>query len=179
MMDMCEASRSASILLGTADELDFREGSFDVVFSQQVLEHLHPDDVPRHFAEAMRVLKLGGVLAVETPNRRTGPQDISRGFARVAEGLHIKEWSVHELIREFRQAGFIRIGGLLIPPFLARRSSWLHRWSRVPAFVKHVQDLPLGLVPSLELRTVLGRVSGLNDIFLFGRKPHQPRGAKL
>jgi SAM-dependent methyltransferase len=155
---------------GTADRLEFDDASFDLVFSQQVLEHLHPEDVPRHFREAWRVLRPGGRLAVETPNRRTGPQDISRGFVREAEGLHLKEWSVGELIEQFRAAGFGGVQGFLAPPVLVRRSALLHRLSRVPAVVKHLEDRLLGLVPGLELRTLVGKLVGLDDVFLIGRK---------
>jgi SAM-dependent methyltransferase len=159
------------IVFGAADQFDFPDKSFDVVFSQQVLEHVHPDDVPRHFSEGFRVLRQGGMFAVETPNRRTGPQDVSRGFVPVAEGLHLKEWTVRELIGLFRRAGFTKLRGLLAPPAAARRSSALHRWSRVPAQVKVAQDLFLSLVPRLDLRSFVGRLIGLDDVFIFGRKP--------
>jgi SAM-dependent methyltransferase len=171
MSGLCAAHPNMHVAQGTAERLEFADESFDLVFSQQVLEHVHPDDVPEHFAEAFRVLRCGGILCVETPNRRTGPQDISRGFTRVAAGLHLKEWTVGETIRLFRQAGFTRVKGLLAPPFLARRSARLHRWSRVPAGLKHMQDVLLALVPGLKLRTFVARMKGLNDVFLFGRKP--------
>lgn len=160
-----------TIVFGTADELGFPDDSFDLVFSQEVLEHLHPDDVPGHFCEAFRVLRPGGVLAVETPNVHTGPQDISRGFVPQAEGLHLKEWSVAELVEQFRRAGFARIRGLLAPQFLVRRSSLLHCISRVPASLKRLEDLCLSLVPGQRLRTIVGKMIGLDDIFLFGEKP--------
>ena len=117
MLSICADQKAATVAFGTADRLEFADGSFDLVFSQEVLEHLHPDDVPVHFSEAFRVLRPRGILAVETPNRDTGPQDVSRGFVAVAEGLHLKEWSVRELIQQFRQAGFVKIRGVLVTPF--------------------------------------------------------------
>src|SRR3954463_7402853 len=142
--DMVELARAHGVpaSVGTADALDFADRTIDLVFSQQVVEHLHPEDVPLHLAEAFRVLKPGGLLVVETPNRRTGPQDISRGFSRVAEGLHLKEWTFGELAAAMRAAGFRDVRGLLIPQFLARRSRQLHRL-RVPVWVKQIEDLLL------------------------------------
>jgi ubiquinone/menaquinone biosynthesis C-methylase UbiE len=170
MIRLSEHLAALSIRRGVAHCLDFPDASLDVVFSQQVLEHMHPQDVPRHFAESHRVLRPGGLLIVETPNQRTGPQDISRGFAPVAEGLHLKEWSVRELIQQFQEAGFVRPRGLLVSPFLARRCAVLHRLSRVPARIKYVQDLLLAWFPGRTMRTFAGKLLGLDDIFLFGER---------
>jgi ubiquinone/menaquinone biosynthesis C-methylase UbiE len=170
MLGLAPKVPGVSISYGTAERLEIADASFDLVFSQQVLEHLHPDEVPVHFREAWRVLRRGGVLAVETPNRRTGPQDVSRGFTPTAEGLHLKEWSVRELADEIGRAGFVGVQGLLAPPVLARRSAALHRLFRAPAAVKVLQDHLLALVPGLSLRTLAGKILGLDDIFLFAHK---------
>ena len=51
-----------------AESLPYDNSSFDLVFSDNVLEHLeNPHDV---FAEVERVLKPGGLLLVKTPNMR-------------------------------------------------------------------------------------------------------------
>ncbi len=170
MLDIC-TKQGLEVAFGTADHIEFPANSFDFVFSQEVLEHLQPEDVPRHFSEAFRVLRPNGILAVETPNRRTGPQDVSRGFTRVAQGLHLKEWGVSELVCLFRDSGFANIRGLLAPQFLARRSPIVHRISRVPARVKYVQDWVLVVVPMSRLKRLAGKILGLDDIFLFARKP--------
>ncbi|MHC4560801.1 MAG: class I SAM-dependent methyltransferase [Planctomycetota bacterium] len=170
MMQLCDKI-DVKVVYGVADSLDFPAGSFDVVFSQEVLEHLHPEDVPGHFAEAFRVLRPNGILAVETPNRQTGPQDISRGFTRVAEGLHLKEWTVRELIQMFQKAGFVKIRGLLAPQFVARRSETMHHLTQTPAIVKYFQSLLLVFVPTLRLRKIVGKLLGLDDIYLFAKKP--------
>jgi len=175
MLTLCQ-KRGLAVIRGTADHVDYPDGSFDVVFSQEVLEHLHPDDVLGHFAEAFRMLRPNGILAVETPNRRTGPQDVSRGFTRVAEGLHLKEWTVRELIHLFEEAGFVKVRGLLAPQFVARRSETIHRLTRVPATIKYLQDLLLVFVPALRLRTIVGKILGLDDIFLFAQKPDNNLG---
>lgn len=104
MMSICKEN-GVNVRFGTADNLEFPDGYFDMVFCQEVIEHLHPADVPCFFAEAHRVLRSGGVLSVETPNRTTGLQDISRGFTTVAEGLHLKEFSVPEMFDLFKTAG--------------------------------------------------------------------------
>ena len=172
-------SRSGvKIVSGTAKPLDFPDDWFDLVFSQQLVEHLHPDDVPEHFAEAFRVLRPGSIFAVETPNRRTGPQDISRGFTPIAQGLHIKEWYHGEVVRMLRRTGFVSLRGWLAPPFGTRRSVLCERLSRVPAYVKWAEDLLLAVIPGREIRTLVARLLGLNDIYLFSHKPRTETPAK-
>lgn len=51
-----------------AEHIPYPADSFDLVFSDNVLEHLeNPHEV---FAEVQRVLKPGGILLVKTPNKR-------------------------------------------------------------------------------------------------------------
>lgn len=53
--------------LATAERLPYENDTFDVVFSDNVLEHLdNPNSV---FAEVSRVLKPGGRFLVKTPNK--------------------------------------------------------------------------------------------------------------
>ena len=44
-----------------------------------------------------------------TPNRLNGPHDVSKYFDTVATGLHLKEYTVTELARVLRRAGFVRV----------------------------------------------------------------------
>jgi SAM-dependent methyltransferase len=46
------------------------DSSVDLVFAGEVLEHLWPEDVAGFLAEAHRVLRPGGVIALDSPNRR-------------------------------------------------------------------------------------------------------------
>ena len=85
------------------------DGSYDVAFSYQVLEHLHPEDVPLHLREIFRVLRPGGAYVLSTPHAASGPHDISRYFTRGLETFHLKEWTYGELSRSLREAGFSRV----------------------------------------------------------------------
>jgi SAM-dependent methyltransferase len=53
--------------LGDLSPID--DGSVDLVFAGQVIEHLWPEDVAGFLAEAHRVLRPGGFLALDSPNR--------------------------------------------------------------------------------------------------------------
>jgi len=48
-----------------------------------------------------------------TPNALSGPHDVSRNFDDVPTGLHLKEYTVRELLILFRAAGFSRIRALV------------------------------------------------------------------
>ena len=57
----------ADVILADASRLPFRPGTFHVVVSSDVIEHL--PDVDDHFAAVARVLKPGGLYFIKTPNR--------------------------------------------------------------------------------------------------------------
>ncbi len=84
-------------------------GSVDIAISHQVMEHLHPEDARDQLQAVFNSLAPGGVYLCFTPNRLTGPYDVSRGFDSVATGLHLREYSNRELIALLRSAGFGRI----------------------------------------------------------------------
>jgi SAM-dependent methyltransferase len=86
--------------------LDIPEETVDLAFSYQFLEHLHPDDVPLHFAMIRRVLRPGGTYVFSTPHRFSGPHDISAHFSDQPEGFHLQEWTYGELGRVIEHAGF-------------------------------------------------------------------------
>lgn len=86
-------------------ELALPDASIDVAYSNQLIEHLHPDDARAHFALVKRLLKPGGTYVLATPERWTGPHDISRYFSDVAEGFHLHEWDYPELLDALRAAG--------------------------------------------------------------------------
>ncbi len=54
---------------GDAFALPFPDGSFDAVFHQGLLEHFRENDALRLLKENVRVLKTGGLLIVDVPQR--------------------------------------------------------------------------------------------------------------
>ena len=73
------------------------DASLDLVFSDQLIEHLHPEDTADHFRFVRRLLKPGGRYVFRTPHALTGPHDVSAYFSDVPLGFHLKEWTYREL----------------------------------------------------------------------------------
>ena len=59
----------ALIVGGDAFALPFRDGTFDIVFHQGLLEHFHKLQADALLQENVRVLKKGGYLLVDVPQR--------------------------------------------------------------------------------------------------------------
>jgi ubiquinone/menaquinone biosynthesis C-methylase UbiE len=52
-----------------SDHLPFANGSFDIVFMLDIVEHLYPEELSRTLYEAQRILRTGGQLIIHTmPN---------------------------------------------------------------------------------------------------------------
>ena len=73
------------------------------------MEHLHPDDACEQLENIYHALVPGGVYVCITPNRLTGPHNISKHFDEAANGFHLKEYTILELSNIFRKAGFSRV----------------------------------------------------------------------
>jgi SAM-dependent methyltransferase len=84
-------------------------GSVHLAYSNQLMEHLHPDDAREQLHNILGALAPGGIYICITPNRLTGPHDISRHFSEEAEGFHLKEYTVTELEALFLTTGFRRV----------------------------------------------------------------------
>jgi hypothetical protein len=106
-------------VLSDGIDLPIAPGSIDVAYSNQMIEHLHPDDAAQHVAAVHAALAPRGVFVCITPNRTTGPHDISNGFDPIATGLHLREYTARELAALLRGAGFTRIrAGIGSPAWL-------------------------------------------------------------
>jgi SAM-dependent methyltransferase len=77
--------------------LPFAAGSFDAVVTQDLVEHLHSDQLDPHLAEVRRVLAPGGRYLLHTPSSLRG----STSF-----GLHLREYRLRELRRVAEAHGF-------------------------------------------------------------------------
>jgi len=87
-------------------EIPLPANEIDFAYSNQLMEHLHPDDAADQLTEVCRVLKPGGRYMCITPSRVTGPHDVSCYFDYEATCLHLKEYDYGALRGLFRLAGF-------------------------------------------------------------------------
>jgi SAM-dependent methyltransferase len=83
-----------------------RNSSVDLAYSNQLMEHLHPDDAFAQVRGIYDALKTKGKYICITPNKLSGPHDISCHFDEIATGFHLKEYTVAELVKLFKRAGF-------------------------------------------------------------------------
>lgn len=127
------AARPANFELVLYDgyDLEVAPESVDLVFSNQFVEHLHPDDALHHFETVYRMLRPGGRYVLTTPERWTGPHDVSRAFSETPRGFHLKEWSYGDLERATRRLGL-----------RAAAARWTARGRFVP--------VPVGVVRAVE-----------------------------
>jgi SAM-dependent methyltransferase len=143
-------------LVASGPSLDLAGGSIDVAYSCHFVEHLHPDDLGEHLRDVHRVLKRGGVYLCVTPNRLLGPHDVSRYFADVPHGLHLREYTHRELGQAMRRAGFCRVAVLRGPGEHARLGS--------VALFGMVESLLSPIPPGLRRSLLASRLLG-------GRRP--------
>ena len=96
----------AGYVVGDGRQLPFADGSFDVVFSYSVLQHLAKPDVRVVVSEIRRVLRPGGTAWIELPNAR-GPLNLvrqaGRGFSE-GSGADVRYWTLAELRAEIGRA---------------------------------------------------------------------------
>jgi SAM-dependent methyltransferase len=98
------AGASATVAAGDALGLPFPDGSFDAVIAAEILEHI-PDDKGA-LAEAVRVLRPGGRIAVTVP--RYGPERVCWALSDAyheVEGGHVRIYRADELLTRMREAG--------------------------------------------------------------------------
>jgi SAM-dependent methyltransferase len=61
------------VVQGSALDLPWEREDFDLVISQDFMEHMHPDDLPKVIAEQVRVTRAGGLIAHLIPFYDTDP----------------------------------------------------------------------------------------------------------
>ena len=135
------------LLLSDGCSIPVPQGSISVAYSNQLMEHLHPDDAFEQLRNIYRALMPGGVYVCITPNRLSGPHDVSRHFETVATGFHLKEYTISELSDLFKRVGFskskVYVGGKGI-------------YAGVPVFALRVVEVLLGTLPA-PLRAAIAR----------------------
>jgi SAM-dependent methyltransferase len=106
--------------------LSFKEGAFDVVFSQGLIEHFrYPEAILR---EQLRILRNGGILIVNVPQRYTGYTIMKRRLMR--EGCWKLGWETEFSYKALKSIG-AKLG--LVEKEVFGYQYWMS-W-REPAFV--------------------------------------------
>jgi SAM-dependent methyltransferase len=101
-------ARGLDVHQGFYQDIDLPAGSFDVVHSKLVFEHL-PD--PMHFiAWAQRLLSRGGIFSVQAPNEFTSLQIAARDAIGaeqwwVAPPAHLNYWDFESIERVLVRSG--------------------------------------------------------------------------
>ena len=110
-------------------DLNMESGSVDVVFSDEFIEHLHPEDVEYHFQLVKRILHDEGLYIFRTPHAYFGPHDISKFFSDEPEGFHLKEWTHSEIEETLKKVNF---------------TSWNGFWRINSKLNKNYKKIPFG-----------------------------------
>jgi 2-polyprenyl-3-methyl-5-hydroxy-6-metoxy-1,4-benzoquinol methylase len=148
-------------------------GSYDVVLSHQVVEHFHPDDLIDHLQGCHRILVAGGRYIFSTPHRYTGPHDVSIVFkCDCPQGMHLKEYTYHDLLQAVKQAGFRdvycstpSIFRKLLAKIGIRDRQQIARFGKFYLQWMLVVESILGAIGDRKLRRLL--TLGLRKVFIF------------
>jgi SAM-dependent methyltransferase len=183
---MCEAGeitadRLAGVMRGDATRLPFRDGSFDVIVTSEVLEHIQNDVAA--LAELSRVLKPGGTFAATVPS--WFPEKVNwmlsdEYHAPFVEGGHVRIYSSTELRAKVRAAGLAMVG--------SHRSHGLHSpywWLRCavgptredhPLVAKYKKFLEWDIIKRPAATRILEKVLAPTigkSYVLYAHKPHE------
>jgi len=121
--------------------LDTESNSVDVAFSDQFIEHLHPEDIQDHFLLVKRILRQGGFYILRTPHAFFGPHDISKYFSDEPQGFHLKEWTYSEVEEILKRVSFASWAG-----FWRINSKLNKKYARIPfCYFKTVEATLRGL----------------------------------
>ena len=149
-----------------ATRLEFGDASFDLAYSIDLVEHLHPDDVSRHLREVHRVLRPRGRYIVKTPSVLTGPHEGedpgTQGF------LHFQEFRFGTLLPLLRQAGFDRFRA---PAFSMRFSCRIPGPSFYPAEANRLAERIALLAPlQSKVSERIARWLGVKQVVLIAHR---------
>ena len=103
----------ADFVLGSVNNLPFKESAFDVITLFEVIEHIPVKLVKKALMDIKRVLKKDGILIVTTPNPRNFSNII---FGRkIVSKKHEKEYRQAELLQLLSDFQKIEVSGIYFP----------------------------------------------------------------
>ena len=154
-----ELPDNVELIISDGSSIPVPNDSIDLAYSDQLMEHLHPDDAVDQLANIYRSLVPGGRYICITPNRLSGPHDVSQYFDDVASGFHLKEYTLRELSGVFSRVGFRRFQALVgargfelrVPALFPRTIEFLLEKAGGGFGRKVARGLPLRLILGVKL----------------------------
>jgi SAM-dependent methyltransferase len=98
-------------------EAPLADGPWSLVYWNDVFEHVPPDEIGDWLRRIYAMLSPGGQLVTITPNWHGRPSDVTSALCpprTEAAGLHLKEYTLVEVSRMLRRAGFARLSAPLV-----------------------------------------------------------------
>ncbi len=93
------------------------DGPWSLVYWNDVFEHIPPDEIGDWLERIHTMLAPGGQLLTVTPNWHCRPSDVTGAICpprTEPQGLHLKEYTLVEVSRLLRRAGFTRVATPLV-----------------------------------------------------------------
>lgn len=173
-----EMKVESHIVAGDGFRMPFRDATFDIVFHQGLLEHFRRPEADRLLKENIRVLKRGGLLLVDVPQRYhiyTLAKHVLIAANRWFAGWE-RSFSVSELRADLRRLGLTPVfsyGEWMVPSFFYRslREVLRNIGIRLPLVPQSFKSLTRlrSFVRSALLKTSLPLYTGIS-IGVVGRK---------
>jgi SAM-dependent methyltransferase len=101
------------LILSDGCSIPVLPNSVNVAYSNNLMEHLHPDDAFEQLRNIYDALVPCGVYICITPNRLTGPHDVSQYFDEIATGFHLREYTISELSTLLTEVGFSKVSAYI------------------------------------------------------------------
>jgi 2-polyprenyl-3-methyl-5-hydroxy-6-metoxy-1,4-benzoquinol methylase len=171
-------SEHSNLSLGISDGVHLERfeilNSYDVIISDQVIEHLHPGDLYEHLKGVFSILSSGGRYIFATPHRHAGPSDVSRVFkCDKPMGMHLKGYTYQELKELLERAGFKDIYAVLrIPTKITQLFGIYVKPEASRTYLAYLCDVEklISLLPSQTFRRKAARLLMLRNIFIITQK---------
>jgi predicted SAM-dependent methyltransferase len=166
--DLHDYGRSDELVyLDVRERFPLPDASFDIVFSEHMIEHLTFDEGQECLRECFRVLRPGGRIRIATPSLA----QLARLYDRSESAKRYVEWAVSTLEPETDA----QLPGVVVNNFFR---SWGHRFIYDPETLRHalttagfvdIEERPVG-----ELEQHLAELPEFNEYETFvleGRRP--------
>lgn len=137
-----------NLILSDGVSMNLPRESIDVAYSNQLMEHLHPDDARKQLQNIFNTLKPRGHYLCVTSNSVNGPWDISYYYDNEAKGFHLKEYTMCEMVNLFKEIGFVQLRS-----FIGARGVYV----RFPVSPIILLEKSLSLLPA-RIRVRIGRL---------------------